>query len=165
MSAVEFTTMDFNPHDNRLRALDSPLIELLQRDAYRPSTDIARRLKVGESTDRRRIQSLIRLGYLKIIGVADPCKLGFAVWAIIELEVGPARVDHVAGEVARFVEVAFVAVTTGAADIWLHVKERSFEYGVAEATRATNHHARRDARSSTAAAHLKIRKRKPRRPS
>jgi Lrp/AsnC family transcriptional regulator for asnA, asnC and gidA len=190
--------MDFNCDDNRRRALDSRLIELLQRDAYRPNTDIARQLKVGESTVHRRIQSLIRLGYLKITGVADPFKLGFAVWVIIELEVDPVRVDDVAAEVARFAEVAFVAVTTGATDIWLHamfrshdevykfiskrlgkvggirrcdtatvlrIKKRSFEYGVAEAARATNHHARRGARSSTAAGHPKIGKRKPRRPS
>jgi Lrp/AsnC family transcriptional regulator for asnA, asnC and gidA len=180
MSAVDFITMDFN------------------RDAYRPNTDIARQLMVGESTVHRRIQSLIRLSHLKLIGVADPFKLGFAVWVIIELAVDTARVDDVAVEVARIAEVRFVAVTTGATDIWLHarfrshydvykfiskrlgkiggirrcdtatvlrIKTRSFDYGVAEATRATNHHARRGARSSTAAGQPKIGKRKPRRPS
>ena len=90
------------------------------RDAYWPNTDIARQLMVGESTVRRRIQSLIRLSHLKPIGVAETV---------------------------------------------LRIKTRSFEYGVAEATRATNHHARRGARSSTAAGQPKIGKRKPRRPS
>jgi DNA-binding IclR family transcriptional regulator len=110
--------MDFNRDDDRLRVLDSRLIGLLQRDAYRPNTDITRQLKVGESTVRRRIQLLIRLGY-------------------------------------RRCDTATV----------LRIKKRSFEDGVAEATRATNHHARRGTRSSPAAGHPEIDKRRPRRPT
>ena len=71
-SPLEFGDMVANGDENRLGTLDGRLIALLQRDAYRPNTDIARELKVGESTVRRRIQSLIRLGYLRIIGVTDP---------------------------------------------------------------------------------------------
>lgn len=114
-----------NRGENRLSELDGRLIAILQRDAYRPNTDIARDLKVTESTVRRRVQSLIREGYLKIIGVADPFKLGFAVWVVIELGVDLPRIDAVANEVARLPEVAFVAVTTGVSDIWLHAMFRS----------------------------------------
>jgi len=110
--------MDFNRDGDRLRALDSRLIGLLQRDAYRPNTDIARQLKVGESTVRRHIQLLIRVGYRRC---------------------GTATV--------------------------LRIKKRSCEDGVAEAARATNHHARRGTRSSTAAGHPKIGKRRSRRPT
>jgi Lrp/AsnC family transcriptional regulator, regulator for asnA, asnC and gidA len=122
---IVFATMSTNSDENRLSDLDARLIALLQRDAYRPNTDIARELRVGESTVRRRVQALIRHGYLKIIGVADPFKLGFAVWVVIGLQVDPQRLDAVAGEVARMPEVAFVAVTTGSTDIWVNAMFRS----------------------------------------
>ena len=117
--------MTTNGDENRLSELDRRLIAILQRDAYRPNTDIARELRVGESTVRRRIQSLIRDGYLKIIGVADPFRLGFAVWVVFALQVDPSRLDGVAREVGEMPEVAFVAVTTGTNDIWLHAMFRS----------------------------------------
>ncbi len=119
--------MALNVDENRLSALDRRLITILQRDAYRPNTDIARELRAGESTVRRRIKSLIRHGVLKIIGVTDPFKLGFAVWVVIGLQVDPPRIDAVASEVARLPEVAFVAVTTGATDIWINAMFRSNE--------------------------------------
>jgi Lrp/AsnC family transcriptional regulator for asnA, asnC and gidA len=116
-----------NGDENRLSELDNRLIAILQRDAYRPNTDIARELRVGESTVRRRIQALIRDGYLKILGITDPFRLGFAVWVVIALQVDPPRIDGVANEVAAMPEVAFVAVTTGSNDIWVHAMFKSNE--------------------------------------
>jgi Lrp/AsnC family transcriptional regulator, regulator for asnA, asnC and gidA len=116
-----------NIDENRLTDLDSRLIAILQRDAYRPNTDIARELRVGESTVRRRIQALIRGGSLKILGITDPFRLGFAVWVVIALQVDPPRIDAVANEVAAMPEVAFVAVTTGSNDIWVHAMFKSNE--------------------------------------
>ncbi len=116
-----------NRGENRLSGLDKRLIAILQRDAYRPNTDIARELRVGESTVRRRIQALIRDGYLKILGITDPFRLGFAVWVVIALQVDPPRIDDVANDVAAMPEVAFVAVTTGSNDIWVHAMFKSNE--------------------------------------
>lgn len=121
----ESGTLSDSGDEKRLTEVDTRLIAILQRDAYRPNTDIARELGIGESTVRRRIHSLIRQGYLKIIGIADPFKLGFAVWVVIGLEVDPPRIDDVASEVARMPEVAFVAITTGVTDIWVNAMFRS----------------------------------------
>lgn len=119
--------MTTHHNENRLTDLDNRLIAILQRDAYRPNTDIARELRVGESTVRRRIQALIRNGYLKILGITDPFRLGLAVWVVIGLQVDPPRIDGVANEVAAMPEVAFVAVTTGSTDIWVNAMFKSNE--------------------------------------
>jgi Lrp/AsnC family transcriptional regulator for asnA, asnC and gidA len=102
---------------NRLSEFDTRLIALLQVDARRSNTDLARELRVAESTVRRRIDWLRREGYIQIAAQTDPFKIGFNVWVMGEVDTELRHRDHVAEELARLPEVSFAAVTTGPFDI------------------------------------------------
>jgi Lrp/AsnC family transcriptional regulator for asnA, asnC and gidA len=98
---------------NRLTEFDTRLIALLQVDARRPNTDLARELRVAESTVRRRIDWLRREGYIQIAAQTDPFKIGFSVWIMGGLQTELRYRDQVAEELARRPEVSSAAVTTG----------------------------------------------------
>jgi Lrp/AsnC family transcriptional regulator for asnA, asnC and gidA len=108
-----------------LSSLDRRLIALLQRDARRTNTSLAKELKVTESTIRRRIEWLIARGYIQIVALTEPLKLGYTVWVIVQVKVDLALIDTAAEALARMPTVSYVAVTTGAFDILFTAHFRS----------------------------------------
>ena len=62
---------------------------MLQADARRPNTDIARRLGVAETTVRNRIERLTREGVVQCGAWTDPLKIGYQTYAIIQIQVDP----------------------------------------------------------------------------
>ncbi len=109
-----------NRHNGRgleVSDLDKRIIEHLQEDGRRPFTQIAAALGVSEAAVRARTNRLIEKGILQIVGVTDPLKLGFQVWAMIGVRVEAARLIEVAEEIASFPETDYVVVTAGSYDI------------------------------------------------
>jgi Lrp/AsnC family transcriptional regulator for asnA, asnC and gidA len=112
---------------SRLSSLDLRLIARLQIDAHRSNTDLARELHVAESTVRRRINWLTREGYIQIVALTEPFKVGFTTWAMGEVQTVLRQRDAVARRLARCPEISFVAVTTGVYDILFTAVFRSSE--------------------------------------
>jgi Lrp/AsnC family transcriptional regulator, regulator for asnA, asnC and gidA len=102
---------------HELSDLDKRIIEHLQEDGRRPFTQIAAVLGVSEAAVRARTNRLIEKGILQVVGVTDPLKLGFQVWAMIGVRVEAARLIEVAEEIASFPETDYVVVTAGSYDI------------------------------------------------
>jgi Lrp/AsnC family transcriptional regulator for asnA, asnC and gidA len=101
---------------DELSPLDKRIIEHLQADGRRPFTQIATELGVSEAAVRARTNRLIERGFLQIVGVADPGKLGFQQ-ALIGIRCQPGRLVAVAEALAELPEVDYVVVTTGRFDI------------------------------------------------
>lgn len=99
-----------------LSDFDRTLISLLEVDGRQSNTHIARKLQVAESTVRRRIDWLVKQGVVQITAQTDPLKIGYPVWIVgqVEIEVGSA--EEVVEAIAKFPEVTFIAITTGAYD-------------------------------------------------
>ena len=106
-----------NPRSHELSDLDKRIIEHLQEDGRRPFTQIAAVLGVSEAAVRARTNRLIEKGVLQVVGVTDPLKLGFQVWAMIGVRVEAARLIEVAEEIASFPATDYVVVTAGGYDI------------------------------------------------
>ncbi len=111
--------------ENRLSRFDLQLIATLQRDARRPNTEIAKELRVAESTVRRRIDWLIREGYIQVAALTDPLRIGFPVWVVVEIQVELPEIESVTAALAGLPEVFFIGVTTGAFDIFFTAVFRS----------------------------------------
>lgn len=109
-------------------SLDFRIIELLQEDGRRSNTDIARRLNVSEATVRKRIDNLITNGTIQIVAWADPMKIGFPVWADIQIQAELGRVDEIAKKLASFPEIYFAGLLTGAFDVAASAFFRSHEH-------------------------------------
>src|SRR5215213_9927714 len=101
---------------DELSALDKRIIEHLQEDGRRPFTQIATTLGVSEAAVRARTNRLVERGFLQIVGVADPEKLGFQQ-ALIGIRCQPGRLVEVAEALAELPEVDYVVITAGRYDI------------------------------------------------
>ncbi len=101
---------------DELTGLDKKIIEHLQEDGRRPFTQIANALGVSEAAVRARTNRLVERGFLQIVGVADPEKLGFQQ-ALIGVRCSPGKLLEVANALAALVEVDYVVITAGRFDI------------------------------------------------
>jgi Lrp/AsnC family transcriptional regulator for asnA, asnC and gidA len=108
--------------------LDSKIIESLQSDGRLPNTEIARRLGVAEATVRNRIERLLRDGVMQIGAWADPLKIGYQVYAIIELQVTLRDIEKVAERLAKLPEIFFLGTCLGNFDIFAAALFRSNEH-------------------------------------
>jgi Lrp/AsnC family transcriptional regulator for asnA, asnC and gidA len=99
--------------------LDLQIIALLRVDGRRSNREVARRLGVPEATVRYRVRRLTESGVLKIAASVDPEHLGYALTAVIALEVDPRMFVEVSDRIASMEQVMWLGITTGASDIIL----------------------------------------------
>ena len=107
--------------------LDVRIIGLLQMDGRASNATIARELGVSEGTIRRRLWRLIQDDAVRITAVPNLEKLGYGTTALIGLKTQPGKADDVAAALTEFEGVHYVAVTTGAYDVFCWVGLRSAE--------------------------------------
>ena len=112
----------------KLDEIDKTIIQMLVADGRRSYADIATELKLSASTVQQRANRLMDAGLLRIRAITDPVALGVPVTASILLKVDGARLREVAQEVARFEEVGWVAITSGAYDISCEVACRDNDH-------------------------------------
>ena len=94
--------------------LDMEILQLLEKDASLPYTEIARRLKLNESTVRKRVAALKQKGVIrKFTVVIEPSKIGFNTVAIIGVDVDPPKLLEVAQKLCEIPETRYVATSTG----------------------------------------------------
>ena len=99
--------------------LDRKIIALLQMDGRASNAKIAREVGVSEGTVRRRLRRLIQDDVVNVVAVPNLEKLGYATTALIGLQTGPGKSDLVAESIAGLQEAHYVAVTTGAYDVFV----------------------------------------------
>lgn len=99
--------------------LDRKIIALLQSDGRASNAKIAREVGVSEGTVRRRLRRLVQQDVVKIVAVPNLEKLGYGTTALVGLQTGPGKSDEVADAIASLDEAQYVAITTGAYDIFI----------------------------------------------
>lgn len=99
--------------------LDLQIIAMLRVDGRRSNREVARRLGVPEATVRYRVRRLTESGILKIAASVDPEHLGYALTAVISVEVEPRKFVEASGRIAAMEQVMWLGITTGASDIIL----------------------------------------------
>ena len=105
--------------------LDQRIIRLLQSDGRASNASIARKVGVSEGTVRRRLRYLIEGEFIKVIAVPNLTHMGYATAALVGVQTEPGKVDDVADSIATLEEAQYVAVTTGAYDIFTWVSLES----------------------------------------
>ena len=98
--------------------LDTKIIALLQEDGRASNAGIARKVGVSEGTVRRRLRRLIQDEYIRVVALLDPGRMGYASEALIGVQFDPDKVDQVSEDLTQLEEVNWVAITTGAYDIF-----------------------------------------------
>src|SRR5215467_8767951 len=96
-----------------LDEIDQRVIKILQADGRKPNTEIARELRVSETTVRKRISQLVSRGLINIVAVPTPRAVGMNLSAIIGISVELPRLHDISEELKRQREVRYVGVSTG----------------------------------------------------
>jgi len=110
-----------------LDELDLRIIGQLQDDGRKPTTEIARALRVPRTTVARRIERLVR-DKIATIGVfANGPKIGLPVHAMILLEVTPHRYDAVVAQLVSLDAVRWVGIMSGPFDVLIEAMLPSSE--------------------------------------
>ncbi len=94
--------------------LDLSVIEILSKNSRTSFMDIARKLKVSESTIRKRISNLEKNNIIKKYSVVlDTSKIGYENVALIGVDVMPEKYLDVAKKLTELDGVKFVASSAG----------------------------------------------------
>ncbi len=107
--------------------LDRKIIQILQDNGRASNARIARDVGVSEGTVRRRLQSLLQDGIIKVVALPDPEVLGYNTEALVGIQVDPDKIDEVAKQLSALKESSWVSVTTGSFDIFSWVTLPSSE--------------------------------------
>ncbi|HEY3906948.1 MAG TPA: Lrp/AsnC family transcriptional regulator [Streptosporangiaceae bacterium] len=105
------------PADDILDEIDRRVIKILQVDGRRPNTEIARELKVSETTIRKRVAQLVSRGLINIVAVPTPRAAGMNMSAIIGISVTLPKLKEISEELKSLREVRYVGLSTGRYDI------------------------------------------------
>jgi len=101
--------------------LDLKIIALLQASGRASNARIARDVGVSEGTVRRRLKRLLQDSIIDVVAIPDPEQLGYHTEALIGVQVDPDKIEGVAQTLATLQEAQWVAITTGAFDIFMWV--------------------------------------------
>ena len=105
-------------------ATDRGILDILVNNARTPFREIAKELKVSESTIRKRVKNLENNGVIKkYSALIEPTKIGYGSVAIVGVDVKPEKFLSVAKKLTEFNNVKFVATSTGEhmimTEIWM----------------------------------------------
>ena len=107
---------------SNLDEIDTKILELLEEDARRSFTGMAEKLKVSESSIRKRVSALQKEGVIKKFTIkVDHAKLGLNTVAIVGIDVDSDKMLEIAQELCDFKEVKCVATSSGDHMIMLEV--------------------------------------------
>lgn len=104
-----------------LDEIDRILINLLQADARASYQELADATGLSASTVRRRVERLIESRTVRLVAVPDWTKLGVYFTALLAISVDLPKLRSVGKQLARMDEICFVAIATGAYDLFAQV--------------------------------------------
>ena len=102
---------------------DKKIIKILSKDSRTPYTVIAKKIKLSESSVRKRVMNLEKNGIIeKFTIIINPAKVGYNTVAIIGLDVDPSKFLEITSKMTKFNEVKYVATSTGDHMIMLEIE-------------------------------------------
>ncbi len=105
-----------------LDEIDTRILKLLEENARRPFTEMAEKLKVSESSIRKRVSALQKEGVIKKFTIkVDHAKLGLNTVAIVGIDVDSDKMLEIAQKLCDFKDVKCVATSSGDHMIMLEV--------------------------------------------
>src|SRR5512136_1958657 len=101
--------------------IDQKIIALLQEDGRVPFSQIAEKLNVSPGMVRVRYNRLVEMGFLRVVAITNPLKLGYKTMAVLGIRVEGKGLIKIAEQIAGLEEVNYLIITSGAYDIMAEV--------------------------------------------
>ena len=115
------------PQLDNLDETDMKIIEALRKDGRVAFAQIAEQLNVSPGMIRQRYNRLVEQGYLKVVAITNPLRMGFTSMAMIGIRVDGSKLLTVAEKVSRLDEVIYMIISSGRFDIFAEVVCRNHE--------------------------------------
>jgi Lrp/AsnC family transcriptional regulator for asnA, asnC and gidA len=106
---------------------DLKVIDALRKDGRVAFAQIAEQLNVSPGMIRQRYNRLVERGYLKVVAITNPLRMGFTSMAMIGIRVDGSKLLTVAEKVSRLDEVIYMTISSGRFDIFAEVVCRNHE--------------------------------------
>ena len=107
--------------------IDLQIIDALRKDGRVAFAQIAEQLNVSPGMIRLRYNRLLEEGYLKVVAITNPLRMGFKTMAMIGIRVDGSKLLDVADKVARLNEVIYLVISSGRFDLFAEVVCRDHE--------------------------------------
>ncbi len=106
---------------------DLRIIETLRRDGRVAFAQIAEQLNVSPGMIRLRYNRLVEQGYLKVVAITNPLRMGYRTMAMIGIRVDGSKLLEVAEKIAKLEEVIYLIISSGRFDLFAEVVCRDHE--------------------------------------
>ena len=106
---------------------DLKIMEALQKDGRVAFSQIAEQLGVSPGMIRQRYSRLVDQGFLKVVAITNPLRMGFKTMAMIGIRAEGSKLLEVAEKVSRLDEVIYMVISSGRFDIFAEVVCRDHE--------------------------------------
>jgi Lrp/AsnC family transcriptional regulator, regulator for asnA, asnC and gidA len=107
--------------------IDLQIIDALRKDGRVAFSQIAERLNVSPGMIRLRYNRLFDRGYLKVVAITNPLRMGFKNMAMIGIRADGSKLLDVAEKIARLDEVIYLVISSGRFDLFAEVVCRDHE--------------------------------------
>jgi Lrp/AsnC family transcriptional regulator for asnA, asnC and gidA len=108
-------------HYENLDETDRKIIEALGKDGRVAFAQIAEQLSVSPGMIRQRYNRLVEEGFLKVVAITNPTRMGLKTMAMIGIRVDGDKMVQVAEKIAEFEEVVYIVIVSGRYDILAEV--------------------------------------------
>ena len=103
---------------------DKQILDILRNNGRMPFLEIAKKLKISESTVRKRVSNMEEKGVIKkYSAVIEPSKIGYGSVAIVGIDVKAEKFLNVAKKLTEYDNVKFVSTSSGdhmiMTEIWM----------------------------------------------
>lgn len=108
--------------------IDRQIISALQKDGRVAFAQIAEQLNVSPGMIRFRYNRLVEQGYLKVVAITNPLRMGFKTMAMIGIHAQGNKLFDVAEKISKLDEVIYLVISSGRFDIFAEVVCRDHEH-------------------------------------
>jgi len=107
--------------DDRLDHTDLKIIEALRKDGRVAFAQIAEQLGVSPGMIRQRYSRLSEQGFLKVVAITNPLRMGYKTMAMIGIRADGSKLLEVAEKISKLEEVIYIVISSGRFDIFAEV--------------------------------------------
>ncbi len=106
---------------------DFNIIAALHKDGRVAFAQVAEQLGVSPGMIRQRYTRLVDQGFLKVVAITNPIRMGYKTMAMIGIRVDGSKLLGVAEKISKLDEVIYLVISSGRFDIFAEVVCRDHE--------------------------------------
>lgn len=108
-------------HYENLDETDLAIMDALQVDGRVAFAQIAEQLGVSPGMVRQRYSRLVEEGFLKVVAITNPIRMGYKTMAMIGIRAEGSKLLDVAEKISKLDEVIYMVISSGRFDIFAEV--------------------------------------------